>query len=65
VTQLRLMRMRHLVGAMLLEEKLQRARQIPSSYTLLKAEYGFTGNRAEVLHAAIAAAKEEPDHVGD
>lgn len=55
------MRMRHLVGAMLLEEKMQRARSVPSSWTLLKAEFGFTGTRAEVLHAALAAAKEEPD----
>ena len=43
------MRFRHLTGAMLLEEKMQRARTVPSAFTLLKAEYGLIGNRREVL----------------
>ena len=54
------MRLRHLYAAMCLEENMQRARTVPSSYTLLKAEFGFTGTRREVMLRAGLLAKEHP-----
>lgn len=65
MTRTKIMRLRHLYAAMCLEENMQRARTIPSSFTLLKAEYGLTGTRREVMLRAALLAKEEPTHVGD
>lgn len=52
-------RLRHLTAAMILEETHERARSVPSSYTLLKAEFGFTGTREEVMRNALAQSKED------
>lgn len=51
-------RLCHLVASMALEEKMERARKVPSAFTLLKAEFGYTGTRAEVFEAALARASE-------
>lgn len=40
-------------------------RSIPSSFTMLKAEFGFTGTRAQVLAQATQVAKEGYSYVAD
>lgn len=39
-----------------LEENFPEKRTVPSSFTLLKAEFGFVGTRQQVLDAAYDAA---------
>lgn len=51
-------RLCHLVASMRLEEEVPKARKIPSAFTLLKAEFGYTGTRAQVWLAAMHDAKE-------
>lgn len=52
------MRLCHLVAAMHLEEDMPARRSVPSSWSLLKAEFGFIGNRARVMRDATNAAAE-------
>lgn len=38
-------------------------RSIPSAFTLLKAEYGFTGTRQQVFNQALTVAQKGVSHV--
>lgn len=51
------MRLCDLVARMKLEEAGGHPRVVPSSYTLLKAEFGYKGSRSEVWAAALLDAQ--------
>lgn len=53
----------HLLAAMQLEEELPARRSVPSSFTLIKAEYGFIGTRQQVFEQALAVAQRGYDYV--
>lgn len=52
------MRLCHLIASMHIEEAMPLKRSVPSSWTLLKAEFGFIGNRQQVLECATRMAQE-------
>ncbi len=43
---------------MYIEEAMPAKRSVPSSWTLLRAEFGFIGNRQQVLECAKRMAQE-------
>lgn len=51
-------RLCHLVAAMFMEEAVPAKRSVPSAWTLLKAEYGYVGNRSNVLAQAQTDAQD-------
>lgn len=57
----RVMRVRMLYAIMALEERNLRPRTIPSAFTLLKAEFGMTGTRAQVYLQAQEMARDKLD----
>lgn len=59
------MRLCHLVASMYIEEAMPLKRSIPSAFSLIKAEFGIPGNRAQVLERARALAQDGEIYVGN